>query len=165
MLNKFRFCFLGLLVGLIIGILVPWIYWAKTFQQHMQKMFIFQDRDIMVLELAATEAYKHESPEVGIWALENYLTFFNSVIEERIVVEEDNEKSDGQQTYFIFADPEDRWISYVRLGLLYEEIGKLAKYEECFQEAATILGAKGKGQEGRESMIRAVNLFDEDIND
>ena len=104
MLKKFELVFLGLLVGLILGVLMPWIYWSNVWEQHIQKMFMFQDRDIMVLELAATEAYLNESPEVGIWALENYLTFFDGVIEER-TVEENNKRPDKEKTYFIFTMP------------------------------------------------------------
>jgi hypothetical protein len=162
MLKNIGLVISGLLVGIVIGCIVTMAYGGCVLSRGM---FLLQDGDIIQLEEAATEAYLHQSPEVGIWAIENYLSFFDSVIERRTVAIAD-EQGESTDDVFILATPKLRWISYARLALLYEKTGKLTKRDDCFQKAVEILGPKKEGeQESREIMFKVVKEWDEKSRD
>ena len=158
MLKKLGFIVLGLLVGIIIGGVGTMAYAGFGLSRGM---FMFQDADIIRAEDVATQAYLNESPEIGIWAIENYLNFFESVIKQRTASAK--EASDKAQSVFFIATPESRWITYVRLGLLYEKVGNLTKKDEAFQTAAEILGRKTEKEKINDYMINVVKKLDEDF--
>ncbi|MCD6175214.1 MAG: hypothetical protein J7K65_05530 [Planctomycetes bacterium] len=102
-----------------------------------------------------------KSPQIGIWALENYLDFFNAVIDQR--TDEIDKTTNEAQSVFMFTDPKLRWISYVRLGLLYEKLGNETKKDESFQKATEIFGRKVKEGKVDDFMIKVVEGLDKDF--
>ena len=137
MLKKIVLFVLGFLAGCIVGGILVMAYCGYTLSRGM---FMLQDADILRAEDTATQAYLDESPQIGIWALENYLDFFDAVIEQRTAAID--KMKDEAQSVFPVADPKSRWIGYVRLGLLYEKSGNVPKKDESFQKAAEIFGRK-----------------------
>ena len=85
---------LGLLTGCVIGSIIVMAFYGYRLSRGM---FMLQDMDIVMAEDSATEAYLNESPEIGIWALENYFDFFNVVIEQRT----ENQTTDEVENFFI----------------------------------------------------------------
>ena len=155
MLKKLGLIALGLLVGIIIGGVGTMAYAGFGLARGM---FMLQDTDIIRAEDAATQAYLYESPEIGIWAIENYLDYFESVIEQRTEAIEDT--PDEEQSVFLIATPESRWISYVRLGLLYEKVGNIEKKQESFEKAAGLFGRKIEDNAVEEYMTKLVKELD-----
>lgn len=159
MLKKLGLIALGLLVGIIIGGVGTMAY-AGFGLAH--GMFMLQDTDIIRAEDAATQAYLNESPEIGIWAINNYLDYFESVIYQRTeAIEKTNKQA---QEVFLIADPKSRWISYVRLGLLYEKLGNDAKKKESFEKAADLFGQEVKDGTVEEYMTKVVKQLDKNFN-
>ena len=152
MLKKLGLVAIGFLVGFIVGGLGVMAYSGYTLAQGM---FMLQDMDLSRAEDTATQAYFNESAETGIWALENYLDYFETVIGQR------TESVDEPKSVFLLVDPHLRWISYVRLGLLYEKKGDMAMRDKTFEKAVTLLGLKAEDTNINE-MINAVKKHDEE---
>jgi len=155
--KKLALIVLGLLVGIIIGGIATMAYVGFSLSRGM---FMLQDTDIIRVEDAATQAYLNESPEIGIWAIENYLDFFESVINQRTAAVEETNKQ--PQDAFFIADPKSRWISYVRLGILYEKTGNESKRDESFQRAAELSGSNAD-EDVNEQMIKFIKKLDKNF--
>jgi hypothetical protein len=119
------FTIIGLIIGIGLGIIGTMAY---SGQELATGMFMLQDMELMMNENSAIQAYLNESPEVGIWALENYIKAINRVIKER--------KVDNNKPYFfiIKSEPTLRF-AHVRLALLYEKTGNDSKRKENFEKA------------------------------
>ena len=155
MLKKILFALIFIVVGGVLGGIGATTYSGYYF---VRGMFMLQDNDIIRMEIAATDAYFNESPEVAIWAMERYLDFFNEVVEQRITAIETTK--DRSKDFFIVT-PGERWISYVRLALLYEKTGNDAKAAQCFQAAADIKG--WDIEKCKEPMIELIRKLDERV--
>lgn len=156
MLKKIILFALGLLTGCVISSIIVMALYGYRLSRGM---FMLQDMDIIMVGEAAREAYLSEDPEIGIWALENYLGFFNVVIEQRTT----NQTTDEVEDFFVLATPGLRWTSYIRLGLLYEKVGNEKKRDESFQEAGKLFKEEYDASKNIERMIKFVNKQDEDF--
>ena len=119
------FTIIGLVIGIGFGITGTMAYLGRELATGM---FMLQDAELIRNEDSAIQAYLNESPDVGIWALENYIKAMNRVIKERKV---DNNK---QYFFMIETEPTLRY-AHVRLALLYEKTGNDLKRKENFEKA------------------------------
>jgi hypothetical protein len=116
---------LSFVIGIGLGIIGTIAY---SGYELARGMFILQDMELMSDENCAIQAYLNEAPEVGIWALENYIKAIKRVMKER--------KVDNNKPYFFMIEPEPTLrFAYVRLALLYEKTGDDSKRKENFEKA------------------------------
>jgi len=158
MLKKIGLIALAFLAGILLGGVGTMAYSGYTLAHGM---FILQDMDLSRAEDSATQAYLNESAEVGIWALEHYLDFYEAVIKQRTEAIEGT--SEEAKKVFLFADPNLRWVTYIRLGILYEKVGDMSKRDISFEKAKELFGAKAEDENINEQMIKIVKKFDEKI--
>ena len=119
------FTILGLLIGIGLGSIFTMVYLGRELSGAM---FLYHEAELFRNEDAAIQAYLNESPEVGIWALENYIKAMNRVIKER--------KVDNNKQFFVMIEPEPTLrYAHVRLALLYEKTGNKLKRKENFEKA------------------------------
>jgi hypothetical protein len=119
------FTITGLVIGIGLGIIGSMAYLGRELARGM---FMLHDMELVMNENSAIQAYLNESPEVGIWALENYIKAMNRVIKER--------KVDNNKPYFFMIEPEPTLrFAHVRLALLYEKTGNDSKRKENFEKA------------------------------
>lgn len=120
---------IGLVIGLVIGIGLGYIgSMAYLGHELARGMFMLHDMELVRNENSAIKAYLNETPEVGIWALENYIKAMNRVIKER--------KVDNNKPYFFIIESEPTLrFAHVRLALLYEKTGNDLKRKENFEKA------------------------------
>lgn len=156
MLKKLGLVALGLVVGLLIGGVGVMAHYGYSLARGM---FMLQETDLVRAEESATRAYLNEPPEVGIWALEDYMAFFEEVIAHRMTAVE--EEQDAERDVFLMARPEMRWVSYTRLALLYEKAGNEAKRDEAFQKAAAIFDKEVTEGTVEDYMRKFVQKWDE----
>ena len=154
MLKKIGLLVLVFLTGCIVGGIIVMACYGYRLSRGM---FVLQDMDIVRSENTATEAYLSELPEIGIWALNNHLDFFDDVIEQRTA------GGDEAENVFIFMEPKLRWLSHVRLGLLYEEIGNEEKSDESFRKAAELFGPELEPGKYDEKMVKIVKEWDKHL--
>jgi hypothetical protein len=119
------FTITGLVIGIGLGIIGSMAYLGRELARGM---FMLHDMELVRNENSAIQAYLNESPEVGIWALENYIKAINRVIKER-------EIEDNQQAFFIVQPKVTLRYAHVRLALLYEKTGNDSKRKENFEKA------------------------------
>ena len=121
-------------------------------------MFMLHDAELIRNEDSAIQAYLNESPEVGIWALKNYIKAMNRVIKER--------KVDNNQPFFMMIEPESTLrFAYVRLALLYEKTGNDLKRKENFEKAFEYCESmKMKRELLEEKLIELVTKLDSQFN-
>lgn len=155
MLKKIGLVALGLAVGLLIGGVGVMAHYGYSLARGM---IMLQEADLVRAEEAATQAYLNEAPEVGIWAMEDYLAFFEDVIAQRMAAVEEKH---AQGDVFVLARPEMRWVSYVRLALLYEKADDHAKRDEAFQKAAAIFDKEVTEGTVEDYMREFVHKWDE----
>jgi len=119
------FTITGLVIGIGLGIIGSITYLGRELATNM---FILHDMELAMNENSTIQAYLNESPEVGIWALENYIKTMNRVIKER--------KVDNNQPSFMMIRPEPTLrFAHARLALLYEKTGNDLKRKENFEKA------------------------------
>lgn len=133
MLKKIGFAVFFFIVGGAVGIFGTMIYSGCIMARGM---FILQEMDIIRAEQIAIHAFEKESAQRAIWATEYYIDFFDSALKERTTALE--KESLKQDDVLIVMNPKSKWLHYIRLGLLYEEIGNQEKKEELFRQAAQI---------------------------
>jgi len=119
------FTLLGLVIGIVLGCIFTMAYMGPTCAKGM---FMLQEAELIRSEDAAIQAYLNESPETGIWALENYINALNRVIKER-------EIRNNKHLFLMISTKVTLREAYVRLALLYGKIGNEAKRKENFEKA------------------------------
>jgi len=119
------FTFLGLVIGIILGNIFTMAYYGHKIAKGM---FMLQEVELIRNEDVAIQAYLNESPEIGIWALENYIDAINWFIKER-------EVENNKHLFLMISPKVTLKYAYVRLALLYEKIGNDLKRKENFEKA------------------------------
>lgn len=123
------FTIIGLVIGLVIGIGLGSIGSIAYLGPKLAKgMLSLQETELVRNEESAIQAYLNESPEVGIWALENYINSINQVMKER-------EVEDNQHLFFLIRPTMTLRLAHVRLALLYEKTGNDLKRKENLDKA------------------------------
>ena len=123
------FTIIGLVIGFVIGIVLGSIgSMAYLGHELATGMFMLHDAELVRNEDSAIQAYLNESPEVGIWALENYINSMNQVMKER-------ETEDNQYLFVLIRPKTTLRFAHVRLALLYEETGNDLKRKENLDKA------------------------------
>lgn len=125
MKKTIAFTILGLLIGIGFGSIFTMAYYGHT---AAEAMFMLQEVELIRNEDAAIQAYLNESPEIGIWAFENYINAINRVIKER-------EIENNKHLFLMISPKVDLKYAYVRLALLYEKTGNDLKRKENFEKA------------------------------
>ena len=120
------FTIIGLVIGFVIGIVLGSIGSMTYLGPKVARgMFLLQETELVRNEDSAIQAYLNESPEVGIWALENYM---NQVMKER-------ETEDNKYLFVLIRPKTTLRFAHVRLALLYEETGNDLKRKENLDKA------------------------------
>lgn len=119
------FPIIGLVIGIVLGGIGSMAFFGKSLARAM---FMLQEAEVLRNENSAIQAYLNESPEVGIWALENYINSMNQVIKER-------EIEDNQHVFVLIKPTITLRYAHVRLALLYEKTGNDSKRKENFDKA------------------------------
>ncbi len=142
---------LSLVIGIGIGIIFCIAYFGPKLARSM---FILQETELVRNEDSAMQAYLNESPEVGIWALENYINSLNQVIKER-------EIEDNQHVFFMVKPKITLRYAHVRLALLYEKTGNDLKRKENLEKAFEYCDSmKIERELLEERLIEVVTKFD-----
>ena len=125
MKKTIAFTIIGLLIGIGLGCIFTMVYLGHKLAIGM---FMLQETELIRNKDDAIQAYLNESPEVGIWALENYINTINRVIKEREI--------ENNKHFFVMISPEPTLrYAHVRLALLYEKTGNDLKRKENFEKA------------------------------
>ena len=119
------FTITGLVIGIGLGSIGSIAYLGRELATDM---FMLHDAELIRTEDAAIKAYLNESPEIGIWALENYINTMNRVFKER-------EIEDNQHVFVLLKPKTTLRYAHVRLALLYEKTGNDLKRKENFEKA------------------------------
>ena len=146
------FTFIGLLLGFGLGVVSNMVYIGYKISSTM---FVLQEVELLLNEEAAIKAYLNEKPEVGIWAIENFINALNRVIEER--------REAGNDEYFFMIGDRKEILKYdhVRLALLYEKTGNDLKRKENFEKAFEYCGSNEIEKELLEDrLIKTVTQLD-----
>jgi hypothetical protein len=158
MIKKIGFALLFILIGIITGgVSVSALYGYKL----SRVMFFLQEADIVRVEEAASEAFEKESPEVGIWALEFYLDFFDEIIKQRLSSVEN--ETDNEKDVFLITNPKDRFFNYAKLALLYDKIGNEAKRDDNLRKAAEGWG-KADDEKYKEDLLECMEKMYQERN-
>jgi len=151
MLKRIGFIVLSAVVGFILG----WVSnMAYSGYNLAGAMFMLQEYEILNQRESAEDAYFHQSPEVAVWALENYCTTIEEVKKQRGPV------ADSES--FVLLTPEiDLTFSHVRLGKLYGQLGNADKSQYHFDQALTHAKAGNlKTLNTKEDCLRHLDAWD-----
>lgn len=119
------FTFLGLVIGIGLGGIFTMTYYGH---KVAKAMFMLQEVELIRNKDAAIQAYLNESPEIGIWVLENSISAINRLIKER-------EIENNKHLFLMISPKATLRDAYVRLALLYEKIGNDLKRKENLEKA------------------------------
>ena len=145
------FTITGLVIGIGLGSIGSMVYLGH---KVATVMFMLHETELVRNEDSAIQAYLNESPEVGIWALENYINSINQVIKER-------EIEDNQHVFFIVKPTITLRYAHVRLALLYEKTGNDLKRKENLGKAFEYCDSmKIERELLEERLIEVVTKFD-----
>lgn len=145
------FTIIGLVIGIVLGSIGSMAYLGPTLTRAM---FLLHETELFRNEDSAIQAYLNESPEVGIWALENYVNTMNQVIKER-------EIEDNQHVFVLIRPKITLRYAHVRLALLYEKTGNNLKRKENFDKAFEYCDSmKIERELLEERLIEVVTKFD-----
>jgi len=158
MLKKIVFAFVFIVIGALIG----GVGVMAAMGHHMSRgMLMLQEWDLIKIQDAAEDAYKNQPPEVGIWALNFYLDFFDGIIEQRIDAVGDEDYKD--EDVFLFSYPGDKWLSYVQLAVLYDRLGDTENRDEAIQKAKEIRFFKAENAD--EEMMKLIDKMSRELDE
>jgi len=143
------FTFLGLVLGIIVGVIATVFFIVPDM---VKSMFMLQEYEFIRNEDTAIEAYLNEPPEIGIWALQNYINSINQALNDRGL-----EKAHA--SFFLISPKNSLGFAHARLALLYEKKGDELKKDEHTSKAFEYI--KSAAINSEEKLFQLVITLDE----